>query len=88
MDFPQFRDIHHLIPQVLDLTRKHTTECDYHYTEDADNWEIYVKYRKIVSRFLIDHFRSDIGFYSWSGGQDHYVSFAKYLLSFLSERLW
>ena len=88
MDFPQFRDIHHLIPQVLDLTPKHTTECDYHYIEDSDNWEIYVKYRKIVSRFLIDHFRSDIGFYSWSGGQDHYVSLAKYLLSFLSERLW
>jgi hypothetical protein len=54
VDFPQFRDIHHLIPQVLDLRPKHTTERDYHQIEDSDKWEIYVKYRKIVSRFLID----------------------------------
>jgi hypothetical protein len=28
-------------------------ERDYHEIEDSDKWEIYVKYRKIVSLFLI-----------------------------------
>ena len=27
--------------------------------EDSDQWEIYVEYRKIVSRFLIDHIYSE-----------------------------
>ena len=53
VDFPQFRDIHHLIPQVLDIIEMHTTRLDYHQIEDSDKWEIYVKYRQIVSRFLI-----------------------------------
>jgi hypothetical protein len=94
VDFPQFRDIHHLIPQVLDSRPKHTTERDYrHQIEDSDKWEIYVKYRKIVSRFLIDQTRSALSLvirviFVGSGGQEHYVSLAKYLLSFLSEGLW
>ena len=59
MDFPQFPNIHRLIPQVLDLRPKHTIEHNYHQIEDSDKWEIYVKYRKIVSQFLVDqHHRS------------------------------
>ena len=54
MDFPQFPNIHRLIPQILDLIPKHTIEHDYHQIEDPDKWEIYVKYRKIVSQFLVD----------------------------------
>ena len=98
VDFPQFRDIHHLIPQVLDIRPTHTTERDYHQIEDSDKWEIYVKYRKFVAGFLIDQNRSQIPrdpryssliFFRWSrGGQEHYASLAKYLLSFLSEDLW
>ena len=54
------------------------TERYYHQIEDSDKWEIYVKYRRIVSQFLID--RTVI----WSKGQEHYVSLAKYLLNSLS----
>jgi len=84
VDFPQFRDIHHLIPRVLDLRPKHDYH-EFHQIEDSDKWEIYVEYRKIVSRFLIDGTRpSDT---RWSGGQENYVGLAKYLLSFLWEDL-
>ena len=79
MDFPQFRDIHHLIPRVLALEPKFISkELDCHQIEDSDKWEIYVKYRKIVSRFLIDQT------VLWSEGQENYVSLATYLLRFLS----
>ena len=84
MDFPQFSDIHHLIPQVLDLRPKHTTVCDYHQIEDSDKWEIYIKYRKIVSRFLTDETRSGHLFVD----QSCYVTFAGYLLRLLAEDLW
>ena len=90
VDFPQFRDIHHLIPQVLDITGK----LDYRQIEDSDKWEIYVKYRQIVSRFLIGPTccripprtaTTNFFFSAWSsGGQENYVNLAKYLLSFLS----
>ena len=108
MDFPQFRDIHHLIPQVLDLRSLHLTpKRDWHQIEDSDQWEIYVGYREIVSQFLIDQIGSPVyqhppycvrgssplytfvNCYRWSrGGQEHYVSLAKYLLSFLLEGPW
>ena len=95
VDFPQFRDIHHLIPRVLDLRPKHKTEHDYHQIEDSDKWEVYVEYRKFVSRFLIDQTRSEIPRYSyvkffrWAGeSQKHYVRLAKYLLKFLSGHHW
>ena len=95
MDFPQFRNIHHLIPQVLDLRpKKHYSEefhgepillasrqYDYHQIEDK--WEIYVKYRKMVSQLLIDRHQSSM----FLVVQKHYVSLAEYLLSFLSEGL-
>ena len=83
VDFPQFPDIHHLIPQILDLRPKHMTERYYHQIEDSDKWEIYVKYRKIVSQLLIDRRRSSMFFVV----QEHYVDLAKYLLNFLSEGL-
>ena len=100
VDFPQFRDIHHLIPLVLDLN----LGFDIHQSGDiiigiiSDKWEIYVEYRKIVSRFLIDQARSEIprdprfssaNFIRWTkGGQKPYVSLAKHLLTFLSECHW
>ena len=90
VDFPQFRDIHHLIPQVLDITGK----LDYCQIEDSDKWEIYVKYRQIVSRFLIDAIFRDthdpsFPIIDWSKrGQENYVNLAKYLLSFLSKGLY
>ena len=58
VDFPQFRDIHHLIPQALDQRRGRMMDYDIDRIEDSDNWEIYVKYRKIVSRFLIEDRKS------------------------------
>ena len=104
VDFPQFPNIYHLIPQVLDLRPKHTTQRDYHQIEDSDKWEIYVEYRKIVSRFLINRrHRSSPSIYQPSllndppryyspveffVGQEHYVYLAKYLLSFLSNGFW
>ena len=97
VDFCQFRDIHHLIPQVLDIILMHTTKLPYLQIEDSDKWEIYVKYRQIVSRFLIrqtcygiprDTYNPTFLFSAWSGGgQENYVNLAKYLLSFLSEGL-
>jgi hypothetical protein len=97
-------------------------ERDYHPIEDSDKWEIYVKYRKIVSQFLtstnaltddaladdalidalIDALTEDLytSGYQASGPRRHssissllvspqcYVSFAEYLLHFLSEDLW
>ena len=94
VDFPQCRDVHHLIPQVLDIQR---TKYGYHQIEDSDKWEIYVKYRQIISRFLIGqtccgiprdtHNLSSL-FSAWSRrGQEKYVDLAKYLLRFLSEGL-
>ena len=96
VDFPQFRDIHHLIPQVLDM--KLRAELDNHRLEieDSDKWEIYFKYRQIVSRFLIGPNCRHVGsnplgslfFYDWSRrSQENYVNLAKYLISFLSEFL-
>ena len=75
VDFRQFRDTHHLIPQILDLGTRYSLE-DYPQIEDSDNWEIYVKYRKIVSRFLIDKM-------SKGELEKHCVSLAKFLLSSL-----
>ena len=83
MDFPQFSNIHHLIPQILDLRPAYTTNHYFYQIEDSDKWEIYVKYRKIVSQLLIDRPRSSV-FYVV---QKHYVDLAKYLLNFLSEGL-
>ena len=97
VDFPQFRDIHHLIPQILNNTLSDTEKQDYHQIEDSDNWEIYVNYRQIVSRFLIGHWQTceiprdthdDTAgaflFSLWSRrGQENYVNLAKYLLRFL-----
>ena len=100
VDFPQFRDIHHLIPQVLDMTHTAKLQVDYHEIEDSDSdkWEIYVKYRQIVSRFLIDQtccrnppYSSKCIFlygYHWSRSQENYVNLAKYLLRFLWESSW
>ena len=99
VDFPQFRDIHHLIPQALIQRRGRMMDYYCDRIEDSDNWDLYVKYRKIVSRFLITNQirSSDITDYSstggsfvhWSGGEEHYVSLAKYLLSLLSSKdLW
>ena len=97
VDFPQFRDIHHLIPKVLDIIQMHTTKLVYHPIEDSDKWEIYVKYRQIVSRYLIGQTCCGIPpdthipysfFPAWSRrGQENYVNLAKYLLNFLSEGL-
>ena len=95
MDFQQFRDIHYLIPQALDpgfFSREH----DYPQIEDSEKWEIYVKYRRIVSRFLIDQNGAQIShnprydsLFCWSRGcQEHYVSLARYLIRSLAEGRW
>ena len=95
VDFPQFRDIHNLIPLVLEIRSNHLWGLnDDDIKFNSEKWEIYVEYRKIVSRFLIDHrsriprdprFCSD-SFICWSrGGKAHYVILAKRLLTFLSE---
>ena len=103
VDFPQFRDIHHLIPLVLErrpnyLSGLNDYQQDYGIKINSEKWEIYVEYRKIVSRFLIDQTRSEIrcdprfcsdSFIRWSrGGKEHYVSLAKHLITFLSECHW
>ena len=99
MDFPQFHDIHHLIPQILGikLDMAEAAGFDYHQIEDPDKWEIYVEYRQIVSQFLIgqtccgilpDTYNPSILFSAWSrGGQENYVELARYLLIFLSGNL-
>ena len=84
VDFQQFRDIHHLIPQALDPSYP-SMEPHCPQIEDPDKWEIYVKYRKILSQFLIDQnddHNSSLHFWS-IGRQERYFSLAKYLLGFL-----
>ena len=84
VDFPEFPNIHHLIPRVLDLGPKwHTTKCDSHQIEDSGKWEIHVKYRHILSRFLTDRARSGGLFVD----QSNYISLEKYLALFLRENL-
>ena len=100
VDFPQFPAIHHLIPRVLDLRLNLTTERDYPQIEDSEKWDIYLRYRQIVSRFLTDQTRSLIAVNRTPVGpctpyrhlpsfvgQKHYVGFAKYLLRLLIEML-
>jgi hypothetical protein len=81
VDFPQFPDVHRLIPRVLGLTPKHTIQRDYHRIEDSGKWEIYVKYRQIVSQFLTDGARAGGLFVD----QSSYVELAIYLALFLTE---
>ena len=98
VDFPQFRDIHYLIPQALDIIPMDTADPDYHQIEDSDKWEIYVNYRQVVSQYLIgrtcrgippDTHNPSYFFSAWSrGGEENYVNLAKHLLSFLSEGLY
>jgi hypothetical protein len=54
---------------------------NYHRIEDPGKWEIYVKYRQIVSRFLTDEARSGSLFVD----QMSYGNLAKYLALFLTE---
>jgi len=82
VDFPQFCDIHHLIPLVLDSRAKYTVKDYDAQTEDTGNWEIYLKYRQILSEFLTDRARSALYV-----DQDRYARFAKYLVLFLSDHL-
>ena len=81
MDFQQFRDIHYLIPEALEPN----LPSDYPQLEDPDKWEIYDKYRKILSRFLIDQnddYNSSLN--CWSiGSQERYFFLALELLRFL-----
>ena len=81
MDFPQFPDIHHLIPRLLDLRPGRTDQYDYHHIEDSGKWEIYVKHRQIISQFLTDGARSGGLFVD----QSCYVDLAKSLALFLME---
>ena len=83
MDFPQFPDIHHLIPQILELKLTSEASLGYYHIEDSGKWQIYVKYRQIVSRFLTDQTRSGSLFVS----QSRYVDLAKYLALFLTEEM-
>jgi len=67
------------------------------YPEGSEKWEIYIKYRHIISQFLTDRTRSLIAANqtragpdnnrNWFVGEKNYVSFAKYLLRFLSDDL-
>ena len=101
VDFPQFPAIHHLLPRVLDLESRPQDRMERNYLqiESSGKWEIYVKYRHIVSQFLTDRTRSliavhqtPVGPYMLNRhlfvGQKHYISFAEYLLYFLSENPW
>jgi len=104
VDFPQFPDIHHLILRVPGLRPNLTMkskyrqleDSEYRQHEDSEKWEIYVKYRHIISQFLTDRTRSLIAanqtrFGPYNNylfvGETSYVSLAKHLLRFLSEDL-
>ena len=58
-------------------------ERNYPYIDhkDSGKWEIYVKYRQIISQFLTDRTRSGTLFV----GQSRYVDLAKCLALFLTE---
>ena len=75
--------MHHLIPRVLDLETRNKMGFDRHQIKNSGKWEIYVKYRQIVSRFLTDRTRSGSLFV----GQRSYVDLAIYLARFLTEEL-
>ena len=85
VDLPQFPDVHHLIPRALELAMEYRTGYETRYDdpriEDSGKWEIYVKYRQLVSQFLTDGARSGSLFVD----QNSYVGLAKYLALFLTE---
>jgi hypothetical protein len=83
VDFPQFRDTHHIIPRILDLRPKHTTERHHGQIEGAGNWEMYFKYRQIISEFLANPTRSGRLFV----GQECYAPLAKHIIGLLSSDL-
>ena len=53
VDFPGFQDVHEVIFNVVNV-RYEPDQSHY----DPEEWEIYVKYRQLLSEFLTDQRRS------------------------------
>ena len=75
VNFPRFKDVHEVIFNVLDARYEPNR---YHYS--PKEWEIFVKYRQLLSEFLTDERRSGPFFI----GTVQYLKLAKYFWSFLT----
>jgi hypothetical protein len=73
VDFPEFRDVHDLIFGALHA-HSHAG-----YIFDPQQWDIYLKYRRFLSEFLMNRRRSGALFV----GPAHYITLAECFWSFL-----
>ena len=74
VDFSGFQDVHEVIFDVVNA--RYGPSRSRH---DPEEWEIYVKYRQLLSEFLTDQRRSGALFVETV----HYLKLAEYLVSFL-----
>ncbi|KIM35877.1 hypothetical protein M413DRAFT_428225 [Hebeloma cylindrosporum] len=81
VDFPGFRDSYDVIFELFDGHSGH--DPDQQRPFDAQQWEIYVKYRQFLSEFLTDRTRSGGLFV----GTAHYLQLAIYFWSFLTDEI-
>jgi hypothetical protein len=78
VDFPQFRDTYHIIPQILDWKVKGFVDTDLEHMLPED-WEDYLWYRKVLTDFLTDPVRAGNFFV----GVGEYVYLAKHIWEFV-----
>jgi len=75
VNFPGSQHVHEVIFNVVNA-RYEPNQSHY----DPEEWEIYVKYRQLLSEFLTDQRRSGTLFV----GTVHYLKLAQYFVSFLT----
>jgi hypothetical protein len=74
VDFPGFRDLHDAIFLSFEVFRISAYSGSGPYSFDAQEWELYVKYRQLLSEFLTNRQRSGALFV----GAVHYLKLAQY----------
>jgi hypothetical protein len=74
VDFPGFQDAHGI---MFELLSGHDER--HQFTYNTQEWELYVRYRHILSEFLMDQRRSGALFV----GKADYLKLAEYFWSFL-----
>jgi len=74
VDVPGFQDSHGIMFEILG-----GHDEGHQHIYDTQQWEMYVRYRYILSEFLMDRTRSGVFFV----GGTHYLKLAEYFWSFL-----
>jgi hypothetical protein len=79
VDFPEFRDLHGFIFAFFEPLGAHAIYDPTQYLFNPQQWELYVKYRQLLSEFLTDRGRSGTLFV----GTAHYLKLAPSFWSFI-----